>query len=262
MKFMPTGGYLEGDSVLHRLDAFVKLLAAFVLLAAVVLTDSLPGYLLLVVVIAGLIRLSGIGFRHGCSGVIQLWLFFVIIFLMNAFFFTAENSIFDFWIFHLSPAGMIQGMHVVFRVALAMIVSNILVATTSPIEITGALESLLFPLKYIGVPIRDVAMILGVAIQFIPTLIEETDMIRKAQVARGSRFESKNLVERAQSILPLLVPIFLSAFRRADELSVAMEARGYHRTRGARRRRKRTFSHQEGSALLLSCLFCVIEILI
>lgn len=174
----------------------------------------------------------------------------------------AKQPLWNWWIFRFSLDGVTQGINVVLRVNLAMIIGNILVSTTSPLEIIGAIESLIYPLKYIGVPIQDVAMILGVSIQFIPIFMEETDMIRKAQTARGARFESKKICEKAQSVIPLVVPIFLSAFQRADELSVAMEARGYHRKSKKVKNRKRKISTLDLIFFIGSCVLCVVESII
>lgn len=262
MRLMPIGSYIEGNSLLHRMDAFIKLLSTFILLTAVIFTDSFIGYIILIGMMIAIVRLSKIGFENALSGVKHLWLFFIIVFLMNAVFFESVHSLWDWWFFQFSLDGVVQGINVVLRVMLAMVLGNILVSVTSPLDITGAIESLIFPLKYIGVPIQDVAMILGIAIQFIPTFIEETDMIKKAQTARGARFESKKISEKAQSVIPLVVPIFLSAFRRADELSVAMEARGYHRTKRKIRYRRRKICVLDIIALLMCILVLVAEIMI
>ncbi len=259
MNFMPAGGYVEGSSPIHRMDAFIKLLCMLLLLGAVILCDTLAGYALIIVLIALSARCSGVGPGGVLRGIRHMRLFFGVIFLMNALFFEGEGPAYRFWIFHISREGAVQGAHVVLHVALAMALAGILVATTPPLEMVGAVESLIFPLKYVGVPVQDVAMILGIAIQFIPTFAREAAMIRMAQTARGARFESRNLMEKARSFLPLVVPVFLSAFRRADELSVAMEARGYRRVGKGAVFRKRRLRAGDMAALLLSCLFCVLE---
>lgn len=262
MKTMPTGSYIEGNSLLHKMDPFLKLLCIFVLFAAVICSDTFAGYSLMMIAISILIKCSGIGYRNALRGVWHMRIFFIIILFMNALFFETDHAFFSFWIFHVSAEGLIQGLHVILRVALAMILGNLLMSTTSPLDITGAIESLMYPLKYIGVPIQEVAMILSVALQFIPTFAEEADMIRKAQTARGARFESKNLFEKAQSVIPLVIPIFVSAFRRADELSIAMEARGYHRTKKKIRFHKCKFGTAEILFLLLCGLLCIVEIIL
>ena len=155
-----------------------------------------------------------------------------------------------------------QGANIVCRVILIMILGNVLTSVTSPIEMTGAMETLLCPLALFGIPVGDVAMILGVALQFIPVFMEETELIQKAQTARGARFESRRLKDRAASVMPLVVPVFLSAFRRADELSVAMEARGYRRSRGRTKRLKVSFRLQDLAALAVSCIICGAQIIL
>ncbi len=259
MSFLPAGSYREGDSVLHKMDSFSKLLCMLLLLAAVVLCDTLPGYGLMAGGLGALIWLSRLGFGTVLGGVKGMGPFFCLILLMNMVFFETEQTWWKWWIFQLSPEGLVQGLQVVLRVAMAMVLGNLLVSVTSPLELTGAMESLLYPLRFIGVPIRDVAMILGAAIQFIPVFSQEAEMIRKAQIARGARFESRKLSERAKSIVPLVVPVFLAAFRRADELAVAMEARGYRRTKGKARPGRRTLSAADGMGILLCCLLCAVE---
>lgn len=258
MRGMPAGGYVEGESVLHRMDAFVKLLCTFLLLAAVIACRHVIEYGLVLLVMGTAIGLSGIGFSHALDGIRRLWLFFLVIFLMNAFFSEAGEVLWSWWIFRLSAEGAKQGFHVIVHVAMAMVLGNLLVSTTSPLEITGAIETLFCPLQYVGVPVQDVAMILGVAIQFIPLFLEEAEMIQKAQTARGAQFESRKLTEKAKSVLPLVIPIFLSAFRRADELSVAMEARGYHRTGKKRKYQKRNIQSRDLALLACCSLLCLI----
>lgn len=236
MSRLPAGQYVHGTTVLHQLDAFAKLLCFLVLLAAIILTDSLPGFLLMGVFTIALLRLSGLSFRSGTAAIRRLWLFFVVIFLMNTLFFETENTLLSFGIFHVSVRGMVQGATVVLRVILVMICATVLTSVTPPMKLTAAIETLLTPLGWLHIPIGEVAMILGVALQFIPTFIEEADHIKKAQSARGALFESDRLRDRALSVVPLVVPVFLSAFRRADELSTAMEARGY---RGASHKKRK-----------------------
>lgn len=262
MSFLPAGSYREGDSVLHKMDPFCKLLCTLLFLAAVILSRTVPGYVLAAGGLLGVILISRLGLGTALSGIKRMWLFFCLILLMNTAFFETEQIWWQWWIFRFSADGLVQGLQVVLRVAMAMVLGNLLVSTTSPLELVGAMESLMYPLKLIGVPIRDVAMILGVSIQFIPTFSEEAETIRKAQTARGARFESRKLSEKAKSILPLVVPIFLAAFRRADELAMAMEARGYRRTKGKIRKRRRRLSHGDGIGLLLCILLVAAEVLL
>lgn len=226
MKQLPTGMYQQGNSVIHRLDSTVKILLLIILLAAVVAANTLLGYSVLIVFTAFAVLLSRVGVKSALGGIDRLLWFFIVIFIMNLCFFQSENAWVKFWIFSPSYDGMMQGLKVVVRVAVLMMFCNILNVTTPPVEITRAIENILSPLRIIRVPIHQLALILSVATQFIPTLFEEADMIKKAQTARGARFDSHSFKDKAAAVIPMVVPIFVSAFRRADELSMAMEARG------------------------------------
>jgi len=227
MSRMPTGTYLPGESCLHRLDPLIKLLGFLIFIAAVIVTDSVEGYLLWAAFIGGTIALSGMPLNTVFDSLRRTYLFFLVIFFMNAFFFNAADPFWSWWIFRLSAAGLIQGANVVLRLIILIIAAGILTSVTSPMEITSSLRRLFKPLWHVGLPVDILSLIISVAIQFIPVLSEEVETIRKAQTARGARFDSGRLRERAESVFPLVIPIFLSAFRRADELALAMEARGY-----------------------------------
>jgi len=240
MKKLPVanGRYIVGDSLVHRLDARAKIICLFIMLAVVVGASSIGGYGLALSAIGLLILLSKLPLRSVFGNVGRLWLFLGTILLMNFLFFDTESTLFSWWIFNPSLDGMRQGFSVILNIVLVLILGNVFTLTTSPAAITTALESLIKPLKLLGVPTEDVAVIISVAIQFIPTLLEEAEAIKMAQIARGARFESKKLRERAVSFVPLVVPVFLSAFRRADELSLAMEARGYRSAKNRTKRKK------------------------
>ena len=222
-----TGQFTPGTSILHRLDARAKFFGFLILIAATVCTDAWLGYALLLAVTAAVVAVCGLPLRTALASVARMGWFFLLIFVMNA-----------------------------------LVLSNVLTCTTPPLEITGAIQTLLSPLRLVRLPVEDIAMILSVAVQFIPTLLEETDTIRKAQIARGARFESRRLHERAQAMLPLIVPIFLSAFKRADELAMAMEARGYRGARGRTRKKSVPLPLSGWGALALCALVCAAEILL
>lgn len=186
---------------------------------------------------------------------------FLLVLLMNLCFFSPDDAWFSLWIFTPSPAGLAQGLNVVLRVLFILVFSNILTLTTAPLELTGAIELLLSPLRLLRIPVGQVAMILSVAIQFIPTLFEETDMIRKAQTARGAKFDSRRLLDKAGAVAPLAVPIFLSAFKRADELSLAMEARGYRAGLNRGGAASLHLSWRDAAAFIFCVLFCTVQIL-
>ena len=155
----------------------------------------------------------------------RMWRFLLTIFILNSFFFSTEDPIFSWWIFTLTKKGMFQGAKVVILFSVCLILGERLLKKKTPVEITRGLEKFLKPFKYIGVPVKDVAMILNISLQFIPILVEETENIKLAQMSRGADFSSRNLIKRGKSFIPLIIPIFVAAFRRADELAQAMESR-------------------------------------
>ena len=262
MNRLPTGMFLPGDSVIHRLDSRVKLIILFITVVAILLINSLVGYGIMVVFFTITLLLSRISLITALNSIRSLYWFFLMVLFMNTSFFSPENAWFSFWIFTPSMTGLMQGIDVVLRVCLVIVFSNIITSATAPMEITNALENIIMPFKYIGIPAEQIAMILSIAIQFIPTLSEETEMIRKAQMARGARFDSPKLTEKAKAILPLVVPIFFTAFKRADELSIAMEARGYRGAGGRTHKRFRRLQLQDFGALSIVILIGVAQILI
>lgn len=259
MSMLPTGLYQPGKTVLHRLCPWVKLLCLIVLLVAVVCTDTFYGYGTVAVLTAVLILLSRMRLWDVLSSVRRMRWFFLILFVMNLCLFAPQDPWAKWWIFAPSHAGMIQGIHVVARMLILMVLSNLLIMTTSPLAMTDAFQVLLLPLKIFFLPVGQIAMILSVALQFIPTLFEEADAIRKAQTARGAGFDSKKLRHKAAAVLPLAVPIFLAAFKRADELSLAMEARGYQPGKGIKRR-KYPLGVKDFAAIVLCAAICAVHI--
>lgn len=245
------GQYIYGTSALHCLNGFTKLLCFFLLLVAVLLADSLFGYLLLAGVLCLLFSLATIRFRTAVAPLRHLWLFFLFILLMNAFFFETKDALWSWWIFHLSKGGILQGLRVVLKVILVMLSATVLTTVTSSLELMKAIETFLLPLHWLHLPTRNIAMIFSVSLQFIPHILEEADLVKKAQLARGAVFESTTLRNRAKNILPLVIPIFLAAFRHADTLSTAMEARGYRTTK---RKKAKKLSLQKRDFLALALM--------
>lgn len=222
-----SGQYIAAESALHRIDGRVKFFAFLCLAAAVVAAKGFIFYGILAVLAVLLLRLTGLPLRKAAGYAVRLPWLFATVFVMNALFFSTEAPVWHWWIFSLTAEGMGQGLRVIFKIVLVTMFCNILMVTTPPGEINAAIRLMLRPLKLARLPADDIAMILSVAVAFIPTLLEEVETIKLAQLARGARFESRRLTQRAAAILPLAVPVFLSAFKRADELAMAMEARGY-----------------------------------
>ncbi|MCM1285899.1 MAG: energy-coupling factor transporter transmembrane protein EcfT [Acetobacter sp.] len=260
MKQLPYGMYQQGNSVIHRLDATIKIILLVIILTAVVTTNTLIGYIILIAFTALAAAVSKIGINASLGNVKRMTWFFIIIFIMNFCFYKTENAWISFWIFTPSYEGFMQGIKVVVRVIVLLILCNILNASTPPIEITKAVENIILPLKIFKVPTEQIALIITVAIQFVPTLFEEADMIKKAQTARGAKFESRKLKDKAAAVIPMVVPIFVSAFRRADELSMAMEARGYRIDTPHCKRNSVHISLAEIISLALCTTLCVLQI--
>ena len=255
-----SGIYLPGNSIIHRLDARVKLFSFLTLVIAALFANSWTGYLVMVAISIILVFTSRVGISQVIGSLGRMKWFLIMIFLMNTLFYSPENAWFSWWVFTPSYAGFLQAVSIVFRVCIIVILSNILNISTPPIELTRAMEALLYPLSYLSIPTGQIALIISVAIQFIPTLTMESEQIRKAQIARGARFDSKKLTEKAAAIGPLIVPIFVSAFRRADDLALAMEARGYRCQQRKPFKKTTKLTSADALAIALSLVICISQL--
>lgn len=236
LKDITLGQFFPGDSVVHRLDPRIKILLTFVYIVALFIAKGVVAYLIMLFWLLGGIALSKINIRVVLRGLKPLAFIIVFTALLNVFY-TPGRIIAEWWIFHITREGVITAAFMVARILMLIAGTFLLTYTTSPIMLTDGLERLLGPLKKLRVPVHELAMMMTIALRFIPTLIEETDKIMSAQRARGADFESGNLVRRANALVPLLVPLFISAFRRADELAIAMESRCYRGGEGRTRLR-------------------------
>lgn len=259
MMAMPLGRFYPGDSLLHRLDGRTKLLCFFALLAATVMTDSPMEFCILSLATAAICVLARLGWKDTLQSLVGMGVFLLVIFLMNLFFFSPEDSWFGWWVFRPSPSGAVQGVRIAIRVVFLSLFGSAMLSTTSPIALTSALESMLCPLRVFRIPIAEIAMIMSVSIQFIPVLIEETESIMCAQTARGAKFDSPRLRDKASSVMPLVIPVFLAAFSRADELAMAMEARGYRGAKYRTRKKRSAFAVRDAVALLLCSALCALQ---
>ncbi|MDO4542790.1 MAG: energy-coupling factor transporter transmembrane component T [Bacillota bacterium] len=227
MSRLPSGMYIPGNSFVYRIDSLTKFMVLIIFIVAVVCTDTLAGYGILTLEALILVAISRVPWRVAFEFVRRMYLFFVVIFIMNLCFYNATAPWLSLWFFTPSYEGLQQGINVIFRLIIILLVSNVVLTTTSPLEITNAISRIIKPLRLLGIPSDQVAMIVSISIQFIPTLLEEADTIKKAQTARGAKFDSTKLLDKAKAVIPLIVPVFVAGFKRADELSLAMEARGY-----------------------------------
>lgn len=228
------GQYFPGESWIHRLDPRTKIIATLVYIAALFVANDFWGVLAAVAALAAVIGISRVPLKFILKGLKPIFLIILFTFVLNLFMIPGKVMV-RLWIFTITEEGVYTAFFMAARLILLIIGSSLLTLTTKPISLTDGIESLLSPFRRLGVPAHELAMMMTIALRFIPTLLEETDKIMKAQQARGADFESGNIIKRAKSLIPILVPLFISAFRIAQELAMAMEARcyrgGQYRTR-------------------------------
>ena len=228
MKNITMGQYYPVDSWVHRLDPRTKILLTIAMIVAVFLVKTMVGYGLILGFVYLVSRLSHIPFRMLLKGIKPLKFILILTFLLNLFFNSGETMLLEWGFLKISYEGLAQAIHYSLRLVFLVLGTSLMTLTTSPIALSDGIEMLLSPLKRIRFPAHELAMMMSIALRFIPTLMEEADKIMKAQMARGADFESGNLLARAKAMVPLLVPLFVSAFRRAGDLAMAMESRCYH----------------------------------
>ena len=227
LKDITLGQFFPGNSVIHKLDPRTKLVMLIVYIVALFMAKSWISYAVMLVFLVGSIAISRIPPKSIVRGMKPLVLILIFTGILNIFFTTGEKVLISFWKITIYLEGLQRAFFMVVRILMLISGTFLLTYTTSPIALTDGLESLLNPLKAIKVPVHELAMMMCIALRFIPTLIEETDKIMSAQKARGADFETGSLIQRAKALIPILVPLFISAFRRADELATAMECRCY-----------------------------------
>ena len=220
------GQYYPADSVIHKLDPRVKLFGTLIYIISLFVFKGLPAFMLAAIFLVVLIKLSKVPFSYMVKGLKTIVLIMLFAAVFNLFL-TPGTKLVSFWIFTITYEGLKNAVVMMVRLIFLIIGTSLMTLTTTPNELTDGLEKALSPLKYIKVPVHEIAMMMSIALRFIPILIEETDKIMKAQMARGADFEHGNLIQKAKNMVPLLVPLFVSAFRRANDLAMAMEARCY-----------------------------------
>ena len=227
LKDITLGQYFPGNSLAHRLDPRTKLILTVLYIVILFCAKGFVSYGVVALLLLTGIKVSGVAPRALVRGLKPI-LFIICFTAVLNLFYTPGEALASFWIFTITKEGIVTAFFMVLRITMLIMGTFLLTYTTSPIALTDGLETLLGPLKRVKVPVHELSMIMSIALRFIPTLIEETDKIMSAQKARGADFESGNLLQRARALVPILVPLFISAFRRADELAVAMECRCYH----------------------------------
>ena len=254
LKDITLGQFFPGNTIVHRLDPRTKLVLVIVFIAALFTAVDWFSYGLMFLVTAGCISLSKIRLRTLTKGLKPLIFIIVLTGVLNLFYTTGGRVLLDWWIFTVTTEGVKRAFLMIARIMMLIMGTFLLTYTPSPIAHTDGLEMLLGPLKKLHVPVHEMSMMMSMALRFIPTLIEETDKIMSAQKARGADFETGKLTDRAKALLPLLVPLFVSSFRRADELAVAMESRCYHGGEGRTRMKQLHMQGRDWAALALGAL--------
>lgn len=262
MRDITLGQFVAGDSVIHRLDPRTKIC---MMILYIVMTFLVKQIYFLAIPFAYLIielLLSGISLRYLVNALIPIRFLLIIMFLLNLFFTPGEHVWVDFGIWQLTGEAVLQSCFITLRIILLVAGASMLTLTTSPISLTDGIERLLSPLKIVRFPAHELAMMMTIALRFVPTLLDESEKIRNAQMSRGADFESGNVFKRVKSMIPILIPLFVSSFRKADDLATAMESRCYHGGEGRTRLHQLRFRLIDLYAILITALFLCALILI
>lgn len=290
LKNITLGQYYPADTFVHRLDPRTKIALSILLLLTIFLIDTAWGYVIYAAYVAIVAVVARVGFRTVLRSVRPLLFIIIFTFILNIFFSTSELRLkswdliqlpadhvtrvgdevivpADWYLVHwgwfkISVVGLLRAIEIAVRLILLIMATSLLTLTTSPMQLTDGLESLLSPLRKIGFPVHEMAMMISIAIRFIPTLIDETDRIMKAQTARGAEFDRGGVFTRAKNMVPLLVPLFVSAFKRADELAIAMEARCYRGGEGRTKMRVLRMGRGDILAYCVTVPLCVLLIVV
>src|SRR5690625_3690881 len=254
------GQYVPGESLVHRLDPRTKITIIFFFVFVVFLANNLLSYSLLILFALASVFTSRVPLRFIMKGLIPIWFLIIFTFLLHLFVSKEGTVIFEFWIFEFYSGGVIQGFAISVRFFLLILITSLLTLTTTPLEITDAIEDMLAPLKKVKFPVHELALMMSISLRFIPTLMQETDKISKAQASRGVDFRTGPIKERIKAVVPLHVPSFVSAFKRAEELAMAMEARGYKGGEGRTKLRELKVQRRDIAIyllflLIIACLF-------
>ena len=262
MKVTTLGQFFPGKSPIHRLDPRTKLIATVALIVAVFMAKGFSGLLLIAAFVFACTLLSGIKFKFLFKGLKPILFIIIFTFVLNLFFQSSGRTLVEFAFIRITTGGLRNALFMALRLIMLVVSSQLLTLTTSPIALTDGLETLFSPLRVIHFPAHEIAMMMSIALRFIPTLMDEADKIKKAQMARGADFESGNLIKRAKSMVPLLVPLFVGAFRRADDLALAMDARCYRGGAGRTRMNQLRFGRIDLlAALVVAALLAAVILL-
>lgn len=252
------GQYVPGNSVIHRLDPRMKMILIFLFVIIVFFANNWQSYATLTIFAFSAMFLTKIPLRFVLKGLFPVWILIIFTFLLHLIVTKDGQVLAEIFSFKIYTGGVAQGFAISLRFFLLIFVTSLLTLTTTPIEITDAIETLLGPLKKLKFPVHELALMMSISLRFIPTLMQETDKISKAQASRGLDFTTGPLKERIRAIIPLLIPLFVSAFKRAEDLAMAMEARGYHGDLGRTKLRELQIKGRDIFALIIFILVVIL----
>lgn len=254
------GQYYPANSIIHRLDPRVKVVCTLLYMISLFLFQSVSGYLIVTIFLGGCILASKVPFSFMIKGLKPIMILLLITVAFNLFLTKDGAVLVSFSIFTITENGLRIAVYMALRLIYLILGASLMTLTTTPNALTDAIEKLLYPLNKLHVPVHEIAMMMSIALRFIPILLEETDKIMKAQIARGADLESGNVIQRAKSMIPILVPLFVSAFRRANDLAMAMESRCYRGGEGRTKMKPLIYQNRDRIAYVVCILYVIIAV--
>lgn len=262
LKDITLGQFYPADSMIHKLDPRVKLFSTIIYIVALFLVNDVLGLILVTAFLIFMIALSKVPFPFMCKGVRAIWVLIVITAVCNLFFTQSEDVVFHWNFITITGQGVHNTIYYTIRLVFLVVGTSVMTLTTTPNKLTDGMEEGLHPLSKIGVPVHEIAMMMSIALRFIPILAEEADKIKKAQMARGANFEEGGLIQKAKGLIPILVPLFVSAFRRANDLALAMEARCYRGGEGRTKMKPLKYAASDYRAYVVMLVFLAVIIVV
>ena len=256
------GQYYPANSKLHRLDPRVKIVCTLLFLISLFCIQNVRGYVVATLFLVAVIGISKVPFKFIVKGLRPIIMLLMITVIFNLLLTKTGTVIFEIWIFKITDEGLRTAGYMTIRLIYLILGSSLMTFTTTPNALTDGIEKLLWPLRTIKVPVHEIAMMMSIALRFIPILLEETDKIMKAQIARGADLESGNMIQRAKAMIPILVPLFVSAFRRATDLAMAMEARCYRGGEGRTKMKPLVYQKKDYMAYAIMIVYFVVAVLV
>jgi len=257
LKDITIGQYIAGNSVVHNLDSRIKISITILMITALFFINSFIGFAVFLFFVLLVVLLSQISVLRILKGLKPIFFLVTLTLILHIFLTKGGDVVWQWKFISIEEEGLFTGLFMVTRILLLIMFTSLLTLTTSPLQLTDGIEYILSPLKRFGVPASELAMMMTIALRFIPTLMEEAEKIMKAQMARGADFESGNIIKRAKNLIPLLVPLFISAFRRADDLALAMESRCYHGGEGRTRLHELKVESRDYIAIAFTLTFAI-----